>query len=157
MNALSLEEAYRTWSDDLVGYATALVGADWAADVVADAFASLLSDDERWRSAREPRGYLFRCVLNSARMHERAGGRRRHREQRAVRGDGRVVSADRLLDDPIVAAAVRSLSVQQRALVFHAYWEDLSVADAARAVGVGEGSAKRQLARARARIRKALE
>jgi hypothetical protein len=35
---VSLQEAYEKWSDDVVRFATVLIGPDEAADVVADAF-----------------------------------------------------------------------------------------------------------------------
>jgi DNA-directed RNA polymerase specialized sigma24 family protein len=49
VNQVSLEEAYATYADDLVRYATLLVPRSAAADVVADTFADLLGDpDGAW-------------------------------------------------------------------------------------------------------------
>ena len=42
VNEFSLEDAYRCWADELVGYASVLVPFPAAADVVADTFADLL-------------------------------------------------------------------------------------------------------------------
>lgn len=158
MNELSLDEAYEKWSGDLVGYATVLVGPVDAPDVVADAFASLLAGDtDRWAGVRDPRGYLFRCVLNASRMHARSASRRAGREDVSLRSVVPPPSpTDRLLADPQVVLAVRSLSVQQRAVIYHAYWDDLTPASIAELLDVSVGSVKRQLARARARLRKAL-
>lgn len=48
--------------------------------------------------------------------------------------------ADRLLGDPQIALAVQSLSVQQRAVIYHAYWDDLAPASIAELLDVSVGS-----------------
>ena len=56
-----------------------------------------------------------------------------------------------------VLAAVDKLSVQQRASVVLTYWEDLGPSDVASRLGISEGSVKRHLARARARLKELLD
>ena len=56
----------------------------------------------------------------------------------------------------IVLEAFDDLSVQQRAVTYLTYWHDLSVAQVAEILGVRDGTVRRQLARARARLRGAL-
>lgn len=53
-------------------------------------------------------------------------------------------------------AAFDALSVQQRAITYLTYWHDLSVSQVAEALGVGDGTVRRQLARARGRLREVL-
>jgi len=55
-----------------------------------------------------------------------------------------------------VLEAVARLSPRQRAVVFLTYWDDLDPAAVASTLGLGEGSVRRHLARARARLRKML-
>lgn len=55
-----------------------------------------------------------------------------------------------------VLRAVDKLSMQQRASVFLTYWEDLKPGDVAGRLGISEGSVKRHLARARARLKELL-
>ena len=57
--------------------------------------------------------------------------------------------------DELLEAFV-DLSVQQRAVTYLTYWHDLSVPQVAEALGVRDGTVRRQLARARARLRGAL-
>lgn len=157
MNEIRLDEAYEKWADELVGYATAIVGPADAADVVADVFVSLLAGPgHQWLDVREPRGFLFRCVLNAGRMHIRSGSRRTARERQPVALAPNSGSAERLLADPAVVGALQSLPVQQRAVIYHAYWDDLSPAAIAELLDVSVGTVKRQLARGRARLRKVL-
>jgi RNA polymerase sigma factor (sigma-70 family) len=59
--------------------------------------------------------------------------------------------------DVDVLAAVDKLSVQQRASVVLTYWEDLTPAEVAARLGISEGSVKRHLARARARLKELLQ
>jgi DNA-directed RNA polymerase specialized sigma24 family protein len=61
-----------------------------------------------------------------------------------------------LLADPAVRGALDQLSVQQRAVVFLTYWEDMSPAQVGSLLDVSEGAVKRQLARARSTMRKVL-
>ena len=160
VEVLSLEDAYSSYADELVRYATVLVSADAAADVVADTFADLLRRPDRgWAGARDPRAFLFGAVANRARMHHRSSGRRRHHEQRVVSlataNAGPGIDGDPDASDDMLGA-LDALSVQQRAVIYLTYWHDLSVDQVADALDVGDGTVRRQLARARARLRGAL-
>lgn len=171
MNRLTIREAYDKWADELVAYATVVAGRDDAADAVADTFASLLRTERAaatsntptpWEQVREPRAYLYRSVLNTARRRHRARSRRSARETRHDRLERPVrswspVPADSPLHDPDVMRAVDALSLGQRSAIYLTYWDDLSVYDVARAMGCSTGSVKRHLARARAALREALD
>lgn len=146
---MSIEEAYRRWSADLVGFAASVVGPDAAADLVSDAFATVLArGDAAWDVVREPRAYLFRAVANASNMAVRGGRRRRDREQRWVTPAGMSLSED-VLADPAAGRALESLSDRQRAATYLRFWEDLSVEEIAEILQISEGSVKQHLARAR--------
>jgi RNA polymerase sigma factor (sigma-70 family) len=53
--------------------------------------------------------------------------------------------------------AVVRLSPQQRACVYLTYWEDLTPPMIAERLGIGEGTVKQYLARARAKLREVLD
>ncbi len=144
-----LYAAYRT---DLVRFATALVGSADAADVVSDAVLSLLKSGQL-RDADEPRALMYRAVVARANSMHRSVFRRRARERRFAQS---VMVEDPELR-PDVVEAVIGLSPQQRACVYLMYWEDLSVRDVAKRLDLGEGTAKRYLTRARARLREVLD
>jgi RNA polymerase sigma factor (sigma-70 family) len=62
--------------------------------------------------------------------------------------------------DPIAAdarTALAVLSLQQRTVVFLTYWADQTPADIAEVLDVSEGTVRKQLARARARLREVLD
>jgi RNA polymerase sigma factor (sigma-70 family) len=153
---LSLEEAYREGAGDLVAFASTVTARDAAADAVADVFQRLLADPPLWDSVRDPRGYLFRCVANSARSSGRSDGRRRVREDKVWSIDARRLERDAgssLLVDDQIMVAIEALSPQQRAVVFLTYWMDEPVGRVAEILDVRSGTVRRQLARARHRLR----
>ena len=146
------EEIYRKHADELVRFATGLVGPFDAQDVVTDSCLKAFRAKD-WRDVRNHRAYLYRTVLNHARSHHRSTLRRRLREMQTAPRES--ISPTEV--DVDVLAAVDKLSVQQRASVVLTYWEDLRPDEVASRLGISEGSVKRHLARARARLRELLD
>lgn len=139
------EEVYRKHAGELFRYATFLVGASGAHDVVADACLAAFAA-RAWPSVRNQRAYLYRAVLNVSRQRRRETDRRLAREARAA-----AVSGDDLDPGDVrveVLEAVRALTVQQRAVVFFTYWHDLSTVDIARHLDVSTRTVQRELERA---------
>lgn len=68
-----------------------------------------------------------------------------------------VTSAAALAGDSDVIAAVENLSPQQRAVIALTYWRDLPVAEVAEILDISDGAVRKQLARARARLREVLD
>lgn len=149
---MSVEQAYSKWAVALTQYAAMLVGPDDAGDVVGEVFAGLLAEPTRLDGLVDHRPYLYRSVLNAIRMRARSDRRRTRREWNSSSSQQGV----ELLGDPAVIAAVRRLSVQQRAVTYLAYWEDLEVSAIATTLAVSEGTVRRQLARSRSKLREAL-
>lgn len=146
-----LAHFYSRHADELTRFATGLVGPSEAADVVGDAVTRLMRS-RVWQQASNPRALLFRAVLYEARMFHRARRRRLSREARSAQRE----AFDMPQVEPEVAAAVVGLSPQQRAVVFLTYWDDLDAGAVAELLGVGEGTVRKQLGRARKRLREVL-
>jgi RNA polymerase sigma-70 factor (ECF subfamily) len=142
-------EAYEKHAADLVVYATALVGPTDAEDVVAEAMLGVFTK-ARWAAVREPRGYLFRCVLNQARMLERRRSTGRRKEASVP-----VRSVDDE-SEPADLGLLARLSVRERSVIYLTYWVDLAPAAVADLLDLSEGAVKRYLARARAKLREEL-
>lgn len=145
-------EVYEKYADDLVHFATGLVGPSDCQDVVSSAVMRAMWS-KQWPTVRNQRAYLYTSVLNEARMHHRGAMRRRARELRAL-DPGRVGPPE---IRPDVLEAVGRLSLRQRAVVFLAYWEDLPGPEIARRLGIGESTVHRHLAKAEARLRRMLD
>jgi RNA polymerase sigma-70 factor (ECF subfamily) len=145
------EEVYAAAAPELTRFAAGLVGPSDAADVVADAVISALRS-RAWPTAGDRRAFLFRAVLLTSKSWHRSERRRRDRETRFARAT--VPEAPPTLDD--VEDALDCLSTQQRAVVFLTYWSDLDPRAVAALLGVSEGTVRKQLARARKRLREVL-
>ncbi len=150
-----LAEYYAKHGDALVRFAATQVGASDAGDVV---WAALLGVPRRGvKDVHDTRASLYRAVANASLKHWRGLGRSQRRDVALVPDGawrdpaGQDPQGERLID------ALRSLSVQQRAVVHLTYWEDLTPAVVAERLGVSDGTVRRQLARARSRLRKVLD
>ena len=143
--SLSDETIYTKHKDDLIRYATVLVGPAEAEDVLSTVVLRVL-ERRSLTQLDDARAYLFRAVLNES------------------RGRLRRTSPLPLPDQPSwiperdfeVVSALRRLPPRQRAAVYLVYWEDLTIDDAARAMGAGPGTVKRYLHLARRRLKGAL-
>lgn len=157
VDGITLEEAYRKWADQLVAFASTVTARDDAADAVADVFNHLLAHPARWDDVRDPRGYLFRCVANATRANGRSASRRYAREDKVwstgLAQIGAATESSAVLVDQRIGQAVAALSSQQRSVVFLTYWLDEPVDRVAKILGVRPGTVRRQLARARHRLR----
>jgi RNA polymerase sigma factor (sigma-70 family) len=151
VSRLSDAEVYATHAKDLVRLATALVGPDDASDVVSAAMTRLLASSA-WRRARDPRAYLFRSVVNEARMYQRSMNRRSARERRVALRDH--VEDDHDID---VLATMSVLSVRQRAVLVLTYWYDLDQSTIGQMLGISRGAVARHLGRAHARLREEMD
>jgi RNA polymerase sigma factor (sigma-70 family) len=145
-------EVYRLYAAALTRYAAMLVGNRDAADLVASVFLTVMSSPG-WGRVEDPRAYLYRSVFHAAARWRRRGVLRSMAEDRAARRSARYELDER----PEILEALRGLSIQQRAVVFLTYWEDLTPRACADLLNVSEGTVKRYLTRARGRLREVLD
>ena len=143
---------YAALAAELTRFATGLVGAADAADIVSTAVVKALASPS-WPTITNRRAYLYRAVYNAAQTHHRRTRTRFERTDRAS------PSAHWDLPNlhPEVRAAVGQLSVRQRAVIVLTYWADMDPAGVADHLGISDGSVRRHLARARRRLREALD
>jgi RNA polymerase sigma-70 factor (sigma-E family) len=152
----SLEELYRRHVDDALGLAYLLTGdRNLAEDLVQDAFVRVLGRFHDLRSRDAFWWYLRRTLVNLANSHfrrrrvERAWLERQRPEPAAPPG------AD-LEERERVVAALMTLRPEQRAAVVLRYFEDLSEADTAEALGRPIGTVKSMVSRGMERLREEL-
>jgi RNA polymerase sigma factor (sigma-70 family) len=146
------ERAWQTFGPDGVRFATVLVGPTDAHDVWVSAFLRVCRTRD-WDDLDDPRRYLFKAVVNEARNLRRARERRWRRDLAALQPNA---TEDRR-PDVDVRRAVASLSVEQRAVVLLAYWEDMTETAIAELLDLSRGTVHRNLRRARERLRKELQ
>lgn len=142
---------YQMHAKSLIGYASTLVGPSQAEDLVSDAMVKVF-DGVDLGAISDPRAYLFACVLNQARSNTRQLTTRRRREL-IVSGCSRSAPPPEVTDE---LGLLDVLSTRERAVIYLTYWEDMAVSDVAACLGLANGTVRRYLARARAKIRKEL-
>lgn len=143
---------YAAHRSSLIEFAAAVAGPSDAADAVSEGMLSLLKAGTL-AQADHPRALMYRAVLMKARSMQRSGFRRRARERRFAES---VVEEAPYVRPDVLQAVVR-LSTRQRACVYLTYWEDLTPRQVSELLGLGEGTVRKYLARARAQLREVLD
>ena len=149
-----LEEVIRDRRTGLVGYAS-LYAPDRASaeDLVQEALVRVFSRARNLRTVPSAEQYVRRAIrtafLDQVRR-DRTWRRKQHlfTADDATRGPEHAVQAG--LD---VRAALATLSPRERACVVLRFFDDLTVADIAAELGVGEGTVKRYLSDGTAKLR----
>jgi RNA polymerase sigma-70 factor (sigma-E family) len=139
----------------LVRLAFGLTGDRWLAeDIAQTALARAYVAWRRVSQADDPDAYVRRILVNAS--HRRF---RKHRvaEQPGEPPDAMVEGhADLIGERADLVTALRKLTVRQRAVVVLRYWEDLTDAQIAAALGCSPGTVRSLLSRAVASLRVAL-
>lgn len=156
MTVLRAEDAdfYEKYADELVRFATTLVGPSGAEDLLLATILAVFSSPA-WRSVTNPRAYVYRALVNHAAKQRRATQRRLAREIKAAPRT-ELAPPDPRLDDIDVRLALRHLTVRQRAVIHLRFWNDLPVNDIAKALNVPVRTVERDLERARTRLQEHL-
>jgi RNA polymerase sigma-70 factor (ECF subfamily) len=143
------EAALVLWNDHyapLAGWCAALVGdRDAAHDIASEAFTRLLA---RWVNVHDPKGYLYVTASNLVR--DRWRREQRDRKLQARLEETTPVSTPAC--DPWLRDLVERLPERLRTPVLLHYYADMSVAEVAAALHKPEGTIKRMLFDARARL-----
>lgn len=138
---VSDDQIWRKHRQELVRYATVLVGPSDAEDLLSAVVVRALASQGSLSALEDPRPYLFRALLNEAKNHSRSKTRRLPLPTAANQDPPDL--------RPDVFQAVMGLAPQQRAAVYLVYWKDLSVAEAGGLMGCRPGTVKRYLSLAR--------
>jgi RNA polymerase sigma-70 factor (sigma-E family) len=151
-----LEELYRGHAPDALRLAYLLTGdRGLAEDLVQDAFVKVFGRFHDLRNRDAFWWYLRRTVVNLSRSHFR-----RRRVERAwlerQRPDETHTDPD-LGERERLRKALQTLRPEQRAAIVLRYFEDLSEADTAQALGVAVGTVKSMVSRGMERLRKELD
>ena len=144
-------EVYRDHAGRLTRLAVLLVGRDDAHDLVTDAVWRAVSS-RRWSQVEVQGAYLTRTLVNLAEDRRRSSQRRVRREDRfrSSSTDSTVTDLERAL---VARGALAKLSSAQLAVVYLRYWEDLTLEQVAGQLGVGVGTVRSNLHRAKNRLR----
>jgi len=135
----SFDSVYRAERPGMVRLAHLLTGSNAVAEeIVQDAFLEL---HRRWSHVANPKAYVTRTVVNRAHSHHR---------KLAVRRRQPPIQLEPTLIPEIDETwqAVLCLPVKRRTALVLRYYEDLSIAQTAAAMGIPEGTVKSLVHRA---------
>lgn len=148
-----LDEVMRERGSGLLAYARLLTGNDAEAeDVLQDALVRSFSRGHRFTHVNAAEAYVRRAIpsvfidrLRGRRTRDNAHERQAHGQGEAIRMSDR----DAVLD---VRAALADLPPRERACTVLRYYDDLTVSQIAAQLGLADGTVKRYLADASARL-----
>lgn len=147
-----IDELWCKHAADMLRFAALLVGPSDADDIATEAFLGACRSAVG-PSVRDRRSYLLGAVAKRA-LSFRRGRERRWRRDLAAVGPAATYNVDEFAD---VRHAVALLSVVQRSVIYFTFWEDLPERAIAELLGVSPGTVHRNLSRAKALLRKALQ
>ncbi|WP_235498434.1 SigE family RNA polymerase sigma factor [Frankia sp. R43] len=116
----------------------------------------------RWRRIDDPDRYIRRALVNGASRRSRRRRRVREEQLDGLSGTGRDIDVSQLgMTDRVAVreqllAVLRTLPIQQRAVLTLRYFDDLPDPEVAALVGCSPGTVKTHTARGLARMRAAL-
>ena len=126
-----------------------------AEDALQNTFAKVYAHWSRVRRADNPDAYVRRMLLNEVLGGRRYGFLKQERPHARVEPPGATPSPERaVVEHDAIWAAVRALPPRQRAVVVLRYYEDLSEAEIAEALGCSRGTVKSQASAALGALRK---
>ncbi len=168
MTDAELTSAYHTYCDMVyrIAYVQTKSQAQ-AEDIQQDVFLALVRYSERIRSEEHLKAWLIRVTQNACRKHFRSlwfkltvlfdDTRLKEQEQdgmpSALSAPGMEEANPGSDDTELMQEAVESLPDSYRSIIHLFYYEDMSVREIARALGISEQNVKTRLSRARDRIR----
>ena len=144
-------DVYRKYADELIRFATTLVGPSAAEDVFSSAMIRAMRA-AAWADLDDPRPYLYRSVANAAIDLSRRDRRRIWREQRSAVPE--VVPSDELASD--VIDAMRGLTIRQRSITHLAFWHDMTVREISETMRLSVRTTERELSTAKRRLQEML-
>ncbi|GAA1795515.1 RNA polymerase sigma factor [Actinomadura chokoriensis] len=152
-------EVVRNHEAAVGAYLARRVGREQAEDLLGEVWVAALASRAAYdRAFPDARPWLIGVAHNMLRRHWRS---RRPEQPRAdVAGtasgwDPWAAVDDRVDAEPVLRRALALLGPQQREIVTLVAWEDLTVADAGRAIGIPPGTARRHMHEARMVLRNA--
>lgn len=144
-------EVYEEIAPDLMRYATALVGPDYAPDIVSTIVTRALQRSGGLSGLDSPKNYLMKAVLNEA-----VGMKR----QRARRNTYPMASVPEMplpeIEVGNIDAMVMELPPQQRAAAYLVFFLEYSPTEAAELMGTRPGTVRRYLHLARRKLEESL-
>ena len=140
------EEIYVKYRDELIRYATALVGPSNAEDVLSSVVTRVYRSRRSLTDFESPRPYLMKAVLNESL------NRRKAPHEDAPRDFG----VEPRRSQPEVLEAVAALPMQQRAAIYLSYWGGMNSKEVGELMGCRPATVRRYVYLAKKKLKAVL-
>jgi len=140
------EEIYLKYRDELVRYATALVGPSDADDVLSSVLTRVYRSRRTLTGLESARPYLMKAVLNES-LNRKSTKRNEPLFEMAV---------DPVRSQPEVLQAVKSLPTQQRAAVYLTFWCGMESGEVGELMGCRPATVRRYVFLAKRKLAEVL-
>lgn len=154
----NFEEVMRAYADMVYRLALSRTGNPTDADdILQEVFLRYIRAGKTYRDEEHRKAWLIRITINCAKSFRTTAWSRRRSSAEPDENTGAEDPRIREIETKSeVYGAVLALPEKYRVVIHLFYYEDLSVASIAKAVGIGESAVKSRLSRARAMLREAL-
>jgi RNA polymerase sigma-70 factor (ECF subfamily) len=152
-----LEQVMRERSPRLLAYAVLMTGSDAEAeDVLQDALVRTFSKGRSFDNVNLAEAYVRRAIPSVFidRLRTRKAAERAHERDVTLHGDGLIADGEHEATESAldVRAALAELPPRERACIVLRFYDDLTIPQIAERLGLAQGTVKRYLADASARL-----
>lgn len=160
---LDLETMMRTHGNDVLRMAYSYVkDYDTAEDIFQEVFIKANANLEGFRGESSVKTWLLRITVNTCKDYLKSAYKRRvtmlsEEEEARIPGADMIDEIERKQDGERVRKALLLLPEKYREVLLCLYFEERSVAETAKVLGLSEGTVKSRLSRAREKFRVILE
>ena len=158
MERAELERELRALHTASFGWALSCCGDDRqrAEDVLHESYLRVLEGRARFRGESAFRTWLFGVIRNVARASRRRAALRSLLTLRFARAPEANAWHEAPAEETSLRGALRQLPTRQREVLVLVFYQELSIAQAAQALGIGLGTARTHYERGKAALRAAL-
>lgn len=160
---LDLEHLMRTYGNDVLRMAYSYVkDYDTAEDIFQEVFIKVNANLNEFRGESSIKTWLLRITVNACKDYLKSAYNRRvtmfsEEEEESIRAEDTIEKIERRQDGEQIRRALLLLPEKYREVLLCLYFEERSVAETAKVLGISEGTVKSRLSRAREKFRVILE
>lgn len=158
-----LEDLMRTYGNDVLRMAYSYVkDYDTAEDIFQEVFIKVNANLKEFRGESSVKTWLLRITVNACKDYLKSAYRRRvtmlsEEEEERIPAADSMEAIERRQDGAQIRKALLLLPEKYREVLVCLYFEERSVAETAKVLGISEGTVKSRLSRAREKFRVILE
>ncbi len=131
-----------------------------AEDIVQDVFIKFYDNQHNYKERGELKAYLSKLVINKSKDYLRSWTYRKIKVQQKIFAKKAIIRRDMLVqqdEQTLIENAILELSLKQREVIIHFYFEEMSVVDIAELLRIPVSTVKTRLRRGRELLKPKLQ